>query len=961
MSIDYNDRGVFHKVVNHTPLKLNQSKNVLIRNSAKTLLKAEKVSLIAKDMVTNKLVGKEFHLNFERHQSSSGKFYTKVSLVRADAPAYKQRGVLHRLSNLSRRFEGDIPNTSKSANLRRTAFLGAKKVALSSETTVLTVSTVLQNRLRQNVRNNMDGIDTGKATLSAITAVRTINNARKIAIQHRLKKASFKIQKQKLSTDKVNLKKVKKNLKTSKKDNKLYLKRKTLQLQKIHKVYSNNKKVSGFSKLKRVIKINKKLNANIAYCEKKLNFEKHIHKNQKNAVKNAQKLKKYYRTKPLILTGIGGATAKTTGRLIENIAKSDSNNDFVTAISKSATAIRDVQSINRVVKNYRVSKTEKRAEKLNKRSNKLQQQKNKLHKKQKTKSKQVYNKNPKKEKNVVKEVVANFFKFILKFVCAIAFPLIIIIFLFAIVLLMFGGGAENNTYVLGTYNCNDYTMAQAIDAYTEIAYDFNQTVIECQQSSTWKSGLNSMGINTSSYTDTPTEYIFGNSSYFPYDAVYDFDYDKFIAFMCAYTYDFSTDNEDVELWTWKTEYEDVIQDLFDAEYEFKHKYINTSHWVTVNSYTAYPSANEFWYVDSTGITTVSGVQYGYLDFSSSGLPSELSSYTNDKSIHFDLSTGEIKNRKKAYGKTGMYIQNLNYEYTLPSGSKINSFYKNVISGSTGSTYTGFKIGDTWYHKTQLYVGSYMFNYAMAKEDVRLYVGNSSENRQLIRDFKQEEYVTECKLYTNVNRKRTFDEAIRLILNNSSYSSDRIEFYNTLLNADNIETYGNHQMYKASPLADDFSTLINQGKIYNGYGYDMQNWNSKHCGLFEHDGIDIEAAPGNTVYSMIDGKIEDINSANHTITVITTENLNYWYEDNNSRTTKIIYTNVTAKSGLQIGDTVNAGDYIGKVDTYSHCYDNIDNSAASKYYLHISVYIKYGVFSWDWHSVDPRFLIYLENQ
>ncbi len=169
------------------------------------------------------------------------------------------------------------------------------------------------------------------------------------------------------------------------------------------------------------------------------------------------------------------------------------------------------------------------------------------------------------------------------------------------------------------------------------------------------------------------------------------------------------------------------------------------------------------------------------------------------------------------------------------------------------------------------------------------------------------------------------------------------------------------MYKSSPLNTDFSTLINQGKIYNGYGYDMQEWNSKHCGLFGHDGIDIEAASGTNVYSMIDGKIDSIDSENHTITVITTENLNYWYDDNNNRSTKIIYTNVTAKFGLQVGNTVNSGDLIGKVDTYKHCYDNISNTSASKNYLHISVYIKYGIFGWDWHSVDPRFLIYLENE
>ncbi len=949
MSIDYNDRGIFHKVVNHTPLKLNKSKNALIRNSSKALLKAEKVTLFAKDIVTNKLVGKEFHIRFERMPKSSGSHTTRLSLVRANKPAFKERGILHRLSAEHRRFEGDAPNFSitrrinniqpitrhgkvtlnsvKTLNYtRRTAEKVALKSALAAETAAIEFGSFGFRRLTNNLRMQADQSDAGKLALTSLTTARTINQARKAVITQKLKKSEHKIAKLEYQSARQKLKKKKASYKSEKTDYK-HLKKKLRQR-----------------------KIPKKL----------LKVEKAEYKVQRRFVRNIRKRKHMTITMPLSLKVCLASAARPVSAMSNQIDKEAADNEFYQAFSKVKKGISEGNRHRKNNKAKKVRKTHNKSNKLHQKQNRLQERKTKLQA-QKTKRKKTVKKKTPKKKDVVKKIVAKFFKFILKFVGAISLPLIIIIFFFALVLMMFGGGAENNTYILGTYNCTDYTMAQAIDAYTEIAYDFNQIVMRCQQQSTWKSGLSSMGVNTSSYEDVPTEFIFGNSSYFPYNAVYDFDYDKFIAFMCAYTYDFSVDNEDVALWTWKSEYEDVIQDLFDKEYEFKHKYINTSHWVTVNSFTAYPSFNEFWYADGTGITTVSGNKYGYLDFSSSGLPDELKNYTNDKFIHFDLNTGEIKNRKKAYGKTGMYVQNLNYEYTLSSGSKINSFYKNVVSGSTGSIYKGFKIGDTWYHKTQLYVGDYAFNYAMAKEDVRLYVDNQGENRQLIRDFKQEEYVKECKLYTNVYRKRTFDEAIRLVLNNSSYSSERIEFYNTLLNADNIETYGNHQMYKSSPLNTDFSTLINQGKIYNGYGYDMQEWNSKHCGLFGHDGIDIEAASGTNVYSMIDGKIDSIDSENHTITVITTENLNYWYDDNNNRSTKIIYTNVTAKFGLQVGNTVNSGDLIGKVDTYKHCYDNISNTSASKNYLHISVYIKYGIFGWDWHSVDPRFLIYLENE
>lgn len=83
-------------------------------------------------------------------------------------------------------------------------------------------------------------------------------------------------------------------------------------------------------------------------------------------------------------------------------------------------------------------------------------------------------------------------------------------------------------------------------------------------------------------------------------------------------------------------------------------------------------------------------------------------FTNDHTIHFDLSTGEVKDRNKGYAKSGYYIQNLNYDYTLPSGSKVNSFYHYIVSGS--NRYLGFRGADgKFYHKTQLYVNGMSFN------------------------------------------------------------------------------------------------------------------------------------------------------------------------------------------------------------------------------------------------------------
>ncbi|MEE1155739.1 MAG: peptidoglycan DD-metalloendopeptidase family protein, partial [Acutalibacteraceae bacterium] len=613
----------------------------------------------------------------------------------------------------------------------------------------------------------------------------------------------------------------------------------------------------------------------------------------------------------------------------------------------------------------KVHKAEKKATKLTKQQNKLKTKESKLKQSKKfNKSKKTTKKASNTTKKMVQKIekaIFDFAKFAFKGLGTILAPMLIVIIVFALILMMFAGTSSRSTYLLATYNCVDSDIGKAIDAYTKVAYEFNEKVIKCQSSSSWKSGLRDFGVNTWSYDDTPTEFVFGRSYKFNYDPVYDFDYNKLVAFMCAYTYPFASDdvtvsdNEDVEKWTYRAGYDSVLKDLFNAEYQFQHEYINTSHWVPLYSYTIYPSNSSLYFVNGSGTTTISGMTYGFLEFTThSGVPSELQPFTSDGAIHFDLSTGEVRNRTKSYGKTGYFIQNLNYQYTDSSGGVLNSFYT-WYSYASGS-YFGFFADGMEQRKTQLYVNGMEFNYVVAKEDARKYTGNYSENRQLMRFYRGEEYITECKLYTNVKQLRTFDEAIRYVLSNQEYSASRLEFYNTLLNGE-VPTYGNHQTYQ-SPLPSSFSSIIEGNKIYNGYGYDMRAWNTVHCSLEKHHGLDITAPTGTNVLAMISGKVDSIDTSKHTITLYS-DNITYWYDKNKKRKTEINYVNVNVSSSLNVGDVVNVGDVIGTVSNYKHCNGDFENSSATNNYLHISVQINYGnAISADWCDVDPRFLIYL---
>ena len=158
-------------------------------------------------------------------------------------------------------------------------------------------------------------------------------------------------------------------------------------------------------------------------------------------------------------------------------------------------------------------------------------------------------------------------------------------------------------------------------------------------------------------------------------------------------------------------------------------------------------------------------------------------------------------------------------------------------------------------------------------------------------------------------------------------------------------------------------LIDKGKIYNRFGYNIKDWNQKDCeGLDScHKGLDILCKKGDKVYAMMDGKIDWVDEGKNSLSI--KGDWDYWYESNDDNNTKkyteVIYSNI--KTNLTSGDTVKSGQYIGTVTTQKHCNSNgnISDSKANKNYLHITIKIKYGQFLfWDeWAEVNPIYLMY----
>lgn len=969
---------------------------------------ATKIAKLPFKVVGNSITGKEFHVRAERIQNESGKFRTHYSVERTTAPLYKPPGLIHHAVDFSRRFECDfkrysvtdrlnnltpvtkgerlVVNSAKAVNeTRKLATTGLTKVALVSETTGLAVAGHYYRKFSGRLNNEFDSVDTGKIVVKSVSALKSFNNVRRTVYTHNVKKSYFQQKKSALLTDKNRKNALKNDYKTSKQATKLKLKQRKSQLREIHRVYGSNSpnKPSNTTKNKAVKSNNKpslervkqrtRIATKLNQPTKDLKIKKKLLKNQKKIVRFTRREKFHYLTVPLSVKAIKSvAITHPTSFLINKSSQYAQDNDIMHGIN----AIRNsTQTLKKTVKqnsmrrySKKQKKNESRRKKINKKENKLQARNNKLlkekpkPKKKKTKNKKQQEKLQDKIKKALskaKEISIDFVKFIFKFFGVIAIPLFIFFAIFAILFLSLNSTVSNNTYVLGTYNCADETIAKCISRYTSKANDFNNNLIKVQNAYTWRVGLrNGFNININNYTDTPKEFIFGRSSEFNYDPVYDFDPYKFIAFMCAYNYDFGQDNNDIYNWSYDNNVDnDTIDDLFYGEYEFKHKYYNSSVWVSLDKFKVYPSANEFLCVDETGITKVNGKEYGYVQFGNSkdSVPEKLKDFTSDGAIHFDLNTGEIKDKTEDYKKTGFYIQNVNKQFTLGS-STIEPFYYRYYDKQKREYFYGFEYKGQLYHKTQLKANGRNFDYAVAKEDTEI-LNPELKKYQLIRYYQAEKYEYQCKLYTNVHRKMTFENTIKKLLKDKGHYEERLQFYNTLLGIgtnDNTYGYGNHQMIK-NALNTNFNSLVQNGKIYNNYGYDVQSWGKAHCSLdSNHNGIDIEVNTNTPVKAMVSGTIKKIDTSDHMIKLVTNKDLDYWYDDHNKVETTIYYTNINAT--VHEGDTVKAGQVIGKVDNYKHCYDNIDNTNANKTYLHISVELDGGWFSSDYY-VDPQFLIY----
>lgn len=887
--------------------------------------------------VISHLKSREFQIDYRCEPNRHGRYRTRAYIVRG-AKSYhgNNRGLIHKAVNLKFRVHGDKPSVTRLINsaepttrkgkfFKRTAQVSnflvhdtaqtAVDTALAAETVGLKGADVAQrevrNKLKQKyTREAVDDYHRGVFLMgrTAVDAVKGTHNHLKTKKQYKLEKAKLQLQKAdnklfraksyrpKLCANAADLRNAKAQYKAKvvkSKGNK-------------YRRGMNKRRLQAYRQSKRELKFERKqLKTEDKFRTKEL----------KNQTKIA------HASKPGILAL--KPAAYTAGRMKasawQKAINEDQDNDFLHAVDSAKRRVAEPVA-QKVSKPQRLQREEKKRDRLSdkksKSNKKLNRQENRLNekhdnfKKRKKKSKPANSKNSKKAKNTLSAAVKAAAKFVKniyekevwKFIAMLALIVIVILLVIGIISMIFSATSSHSGFTLGTYAAQDYDLSEAEKYYTELAYNLNQKIRKVSDHSEWKNGLVDFGANADNLSDTPDEWLWGQSSVYNWTPQYDFNCYKLWSFLCAYYYDFDADNDDIYYWEFDGDTEDLLEEIFNAEYEFVYHYDNTSHW----EYRSQFDRRGYYSINGSGTTG----SYGYIDITyPDALP--FSGCNNGNTIYFSLSNGEVLNYSKNYAATGWYLKNQYCNDYDPNGNCYNGWYQN---------------GETC-------------GYGIYNDDGVLvtpipYVIPSESWCSFLKKY---DWVTDCRLYYNVKQNKTFDEVIAEKLGGMSHSDERLQYY-ALLAGDETGTgtlYGNHQtLHNLLPGA-----TVRAYNLKREYGYELTGWNTDSDGLYQ--GIKVYCNNGDTLKAPFKCKITDVNTTDQKIT-IRKDDVEYWYDGTGGteRDTEVTIANATLLSGFSQGDTINDGQEFAK-------------TTAGNVNFHI--YIDTDGYGWDY--IDPRLVLY----
>ena len=349
-----------------------------------------------------------------------------------------------------------------------------------------------------------------------------------------------------------------------------------------------------------------------------------------------------------------------------------------------------------------------------------------------------------------------------KFFAAIAVPILIIFLVFAFIIMIFSSIVSGGGFTLGTYAAQDYDLSEAEKYYTELVYNFNQKILKVSDTSDWKKGLTAFGAKKKDLKDKPDNWYWGKSSVYDWKPQYDFDCYKLWAFLCAYYYDFDADdNGDIKYWKFKSDTEDLLEDIFNAEYEFVYWYDNKSRWEELDTYVYFGGGSStdgsYYYCEQSASKSNGAWTY---KFKPTSYTSELGQYLDGDGYCYMNSNYRVLNPNEDYALTGYYVLDNRYYadtahtkqpfYWIDDNGKF--FFQNHDGDNQYRSFYGWENDDAWFMITE--------------SDARSWTGDS--NCSALYGYVQKQYwKTECNLYYNVKQKKTFDEVIEDKLKSNS--------------------------------------------------------------------------------------------------------------------------------------------------------------------------------------------------
>ena len=606
---------------------------------------------------------KEFQINFVREQQRNQRFRTTPHIVRGVKEHHGNKGLLHRAYHLKFRIKGDKPSFTRAINNFEPQTKGGKFVQTSAKATNFIVHDVAQTAVDVSLAGETIGLK------SAETATREVKNHYQRKYSHEATDDYHKgiLFSGRLVFDAVNGT------------------RQRFRLKKQYQLESakSDVKTAEYREFQKEYKIKFRKYKNQKFEIKKLKNEK---KFKTAEMKNQQKIAKFSKQSLSAVNPVNYSVTRMTASAWQKAVNEDSDNDFMRAADEVKNRV-----ISPISQNFtpqaRLQKEQKKRDKLadkkEKAHTRLIQQEQRLHERNQPRPQRRNRIRPQKSVgDKIKENIKEIFHFVKNvyvkevgaFFGTVAIPVLVFFLLFAFLMMIFSSIISGGGFTLGTYAAQDYDLSQAEKYYTEIAWNFNENLLLVGDSDNWKKGLKKFDVDAKNMKDKPDSWIFGKSEVYDWTPDYDFDTYKLWSFLCAYYYDFDSENGDIKYWKFTETTASLLDELFQSEYEFVHWYDNTSHW----EYRYNFDSRGYYSIEGSGVAN----GYGYINISyPDALP--MSGITNKKTLYYDLSNGEVLNYSDNYSSTGWYLKNQFADDYDNSGTKFGAWYTNGETCSYG--------------------------------------------------------------------------------------------------------------------------------------------------------------------------------------------------------------------------------------------------------------------------------------